>query len=105
MVATLSGGNIDPLVLQHLVTGGLAAEGRYVTLRTRVPDAPGELARLLRTIADTRANVVGVQHHRLGSRLALGQVEVIVELETRGAEHVARIRPVLEEAGYPTTAL
>jgi threonine dehydratase len=105
VVATLSGGNIDPLVLQHLVTGGLAAEGRYVTLRTRVPDRPGELARLLRTVADTRANVVGVQHHRLGSRLAIGQVEVILELETRGAEHVARIRPALDEAGYPTTAL
>jgi threonine dehydratase len=105
VVATLSGGNIDPLVLQHLVTGGLAAEGRYVTLRTRVPDSPGELARLLRTVADTRANVVGVQHHRLGSRLALGQVEVVVELETRGTEHVARIRQTLADAGYPIAAL
>jgi threonine dehydratase len=105
VVATISGGNIDPLVLQHLVTEGLAAEHRYVTLRTRVPDAPGELARLLRTVADTRANVVGVQHHRLGSRLALGQVEVIVELETRGAEHVDEIHRVLGAAGYPTTPL
>jgi threonine dehydratase len=105
IVATISGGNIDPLVLQHLVTEGLAAEHRYVTLRTRVPDAPGELARLLRTVADTRANVVGVQHHRLGSRLALGQVEVIVELETRGAEHVDEIHRVLDAAGYPTAPL
>lgn len=105
VVATLSGGNIDPLVLQHLVTAGLAAEGRFVTLRTRVPDSPGELARLLRSVADTRANVVGVEHHRLGSRLALGQVEVIVELETRGPEHVARIREALAGAGYPIAAL
>ncbi len=105
VVATLSGGNIDPLVLQHLVTAGLAAEGRFVTLRTRVPDSPGELARFLRAIADTRANVVGVEHHRLGSRLALGQVEVIVELETRGPEHVARIREALTRDGYPIAAL
>ena len=104
-VATLSGGNIDPLVLQHLVTAGLAAEGRFVTLRTRVPDSPGELARFLRAIADIRANVVGVEHHRLGSRLALGQVEVIVELETRGPEHVARIREALARDGYPVAAL
>ncbi|MTV26622.1 threonine ammonia-lyase [Nitriliruptoraceae bacterium ZYF776] len=104
-VATLSGGNIDPLVLQHLVSSGMTTEGRYVTLRTRVPDSPGELARLLRTVADTRANVVGVQHHRLGSRLALGQVEVILELETRGWEHVARIRTTLESHGYPITPL
>jgi threonine dehydratase len=105
VVATISGGNIDPLVLQHLVTGGLAAESRYVTLRTRVPDSPGQLARLLRTVADTRANVVGVQHHRLGSRLALGQVEVILELETRGVEHVARIHEVLTAGGYPLTPM
>ncbi len=105
VVATVSGGNIDPLVLQHLVTGGLTAEHRYITLRTRVPDAPGELARLLRTLADTRANVVGVQHHRIGSRLALGQVEVVIELETRGAEHVATIHQVLGLAGYPTTSM
>jgi threonine dehydratase len=105
VVATVSGGNIDPLVLQHLVTSGLTAEHRYITLRTRVPDAPGELARLLRTLADTRANVVGVQHHRVGSRLALGQVEVIIELETRGAEHVAHIHELLAASGYPTTAL
>jgi threonine dehydratase len=105
VVATVSGGNIDPLMLQHLVTSGLAAEDRYVTLRTRVPDAPGELARLLRTIADTRANVVGVQHHRLGSRLALGQVEVVIELETRGADHVTRIHEALGDSGYPTAPL
>jgi threonine dehydratase len=105
VVATVSGGNIDPLVLQHLVTAGLAAEGRYLTLRTRVPDSPGELARLLRAVAETRANVVGVQHHRFGSRLALGQVEVIVELETRGMEHVARIREALAGHGYPIAAL
>jgi threonine dehydratase len=63
--------------------------GRYATLRTRVTDAPGGLSRLLALVAEQRANVVGVAHHRLEHRLELGQVDVVLELETRGHEHVA----------------
>jgi threonine dehydratase len=105
VVPVLSGGNIDPLVLQHLVTSGLTTEGRYATLRTRIPDRPGELVRLLRIVAETRANVVGVEHHRLGHRLRLGQVEVVLELEARGQEHVRWLRETLESEGYPITAV
>lgn len=101
VVAVLSGGNIDPLVMQHLVTSGLTAEGRYVTVRTRVPDRPGQLARLLTLISEQRANVVTVEHHRFGRRLRLGQVEVVLELEARGLEHIAELRRVLQGAGYP----
>ncbi|MFO7960840.1 MAG: threonine ammonia-lyase [Nitriliruptoraceae bacterium] len=100
VVGTLSGGNIDPLVLQHLVTGGLASVGRYATLRTRVTDSPGGLSRLLGLIAAQRANVVGVAHHRLEHRLELGQVDVVLELETRGHEHVAALIAALEDEGY-----
>jgi threonine dehydratase len=99
-VAVLTGGNIDPLMLQHLVTAGLTTEGRYVTLRTKVPDSPGELSRLLRLIGEQRANVVGVAHHRLERRLRLGQVEVVLELETRGFEHVELLRSALAAHGY-----
>ena len=102
-VAVLSGGNIDPLLLQHLVTTGLTSEGRYVTIRTRVPDRPGALVSLLRLMAEQRANVLGVEHHRLGRRLQLGQVEVVIELEVRGNEHIAMIRENLTAAGYPVT--
>ena len=105
VVAVLSGGNIDPLLMQHLVTSGLTAEGRYVTLRTRIPDRPGELVRLLRMIAEQRANVVGVEHHRFGRRLRLGQVEVVLELEARGTEHIAELRRRLQEAGYPVATV
>jgi threonine dehydratase len=103
LVATVSGGNIDPLVLQHLVTGGLASVGRYTTLRTRVADAPGGLSKLLALVADARASVVGVSHHRLQHRLQLGQVEVVLELETRGHDHVAALHEALEAAGYPVS--
>ena len=103
IAATLSGGNIDPLVLQHLVTGGLASVGRYATLRTRVTDTPGALSRLLTLVAAQRANVVGVAHHRLEHRLELGQVEVVLELETRGHDHVAHLAATLASEGYPVS--
>ena len=105
IAATLSGGNIDPLVLQHLVTGGLASVGRYATLRTRVSDTPGALSRLLTLVAAQRANVVGVAHHRLEHRLELGQVEVVLELETRGHDHVAHLAATLAAEGYPVSGL
>jgi threonine dehydratase len=101
VVATVSGGNIDPLLLQHLVTGGMATQGRYATLRTRVSDRPGGLTGLLRVVAEQKANVVGVSHHRLESRLQLGQVAVVLELETRGPDHVAQLMATLEAEGYP----
>jgi threonine dehydratase len=101
VVATVSGGNIDPLVLQHLVTAGLASVGRYTTLRTRVADVPGGLSKLLALVADNRASVVGVSHHRLQPRLQLGQVEVVLELETRGNDHVEQLHDALEAGGYP----
>ena len=100
VVAIVSGGNIDPLLLQHVVTSGLAAAGRYVSLRTRVADRPGELHRLLGMLAEERANVVAVEHHRFGRRLRLEEVEVVLELETRGHEHIEHIKTVLRERGY-----
>jgi threonine dehydratase len=100
-VATVSGGNIDPLLLHHLVTGGLAAQGRYATLRTTVSDRPGGLTGLLRVVAEHRGNVVGVTHRRLESRLKVGEVAVVLELETRGPEHVAELIAAMEAADYP----
>jgi threonine dehydratase len=104
-VCLLSGGNIDLLLLHHIVTAGLTEEGRFVTVRTRVPDRPGQLHALLGLIAEERANVVAVEHHRLGRRLRLEEVEVVLELETRGPDHVTALRQRLEEAGYPIAVL
>ncbi|MGH3441348.1 MAG: threonine ammonia-lyase [Nitriliruptorales bacterium] len=105
VVAVLSGGNIDPLVLQHLVTSGLTAEGRFITIRTTVPDQPGELHALLGLVAGERANIVSVEHHRLRRRLRLEEVEVVLELETRGPDHITQILARLDETGYPVDVL
>ena len=100
-VVVLSGGNVDPLLLVRLLQSGMGEEGRYVSLRTRLQDRPGALSTLLAHIAGCGANVIAVNHHRLGTRLDLHQVEVALELEARGPEHIRELTHALVEAGYP----
>lgn len=100
-VAILSGGNVDPLLLLHVVRFGMSAAGRYFFFRTRLADRPGELHRLLGIIAQAGANVVGIEHHREGVRLSqLDEVEVAIQVETRGPAHVTELCDQLERAGY-----
>src|SRR5215217_2342921 len=86
-VVVLSGGNIDPLLLGKVIRQGMAAAGRYLSLRVHIPDVPGGLATLLAELADTGANVIEVTHERNSPALHFDEVEVLVQLETRGPEH------------------
>jgi threonine dehydratase len=101
VVIVLSGGNVDPLLLLRVLRHGLAAAGRYLAFRLRIPDRPGELARLLDVLAETQANVLDVEHLRTGPKLHLDEVEVALQLETRGPDHCAAVLARLREAGYP----
>ena len=101
VVAVLSGGNIDPLLLMGVIRHGLAADGRYLSFRARIPDRPGALARLLQQLADLEANVLDVVHERTSAQLHLDEVEVALQVETRGGEHRAQLLAQLGEAGYP----
>lgn len=100
VVAVLSGGNVDPLLLLRLIRHGLSAAGRFLSLRLRVLDRPGALARLLGEIAATDANVVDVEHGRMAPNLAIGEVEVSLTIETRGASHTATVLKRLRDANY-----
>jgi threonine dehydratase len=100
VVIVVSGGNLDPLLLLRVVRHGLAAGGRYSTMRVRVPDRPGSLAGLLAALADADANVVEVEHARIDPRLHLDEVEIEVQVETRGPEHRDAVLHALAELGY-----
>jgi threonine dehydratase len=102
-VAVLSGGNIDPLLLLRVIEHGLTAAGRYLRFTIRCTDRPGQLARVLAQIADQGGNVVDVEHERRNPRLRLGEVEVNLSVETRGAEHSDRLLGALRAAGYTVT--
>jgi len=99
-VATLSGGNIDPLLLMRVIRHGLAAAGRYMSISVRVLDSPGSLARLLGEIGAAGANVVEVEHLRTDPRLAVDEVEIALQLETRGPSHRTAVLELLRSHGY-----
>jgi threonine dehydratase len=99
-VAVLSGGNVDPLLLAKLIRHGMASSGRYLSIRVRIPDRPGGLARLLGELADQGANVLEVVHERTSTALSVDEVEVYVQLETRGPEHAEAVLAQLREHGY-----
>ena len=100
VVVVLSGGNIDPLLMQRVLRHGMAAAGRYMTLRLRLSDRPGALAGLLSTLTRTDANVVDVSHVRTDPKLGLGEAEVDLHLETKGRDHCASVVGELRGAGY-----
>ena len=100
VVAVLSGGNIDPLVLLHVIQHGLVAASRFLSLRVDIPDRPGSLASLLALLGESGANVLDVSHSRLGPTLALGRVLVELQLECRSNEHAKALVLGLGEAGF-----
>ena len=97
--SVLSGGNIDPLLLQRVVAHGLAASGRYMTLRIPLPDRPGQLARVSELLAQAGANVIEVLHTRHGQGLQISEVILQLSVETRGEEHRAHVIAMLERGG------
>jgi threonine dehydratase len=99
-VAVLSGGNVDPLLLAKLIRHGMASAGRYLSIRVRIPDRPGGLARVLGELAEQGANVLEVVHERTSTSLSVDEVEVQVQLETRGPEHAEAVLARLREHGY-----
>lgn len=99
-VAVLSGGNIDPLLLGKVIRHGMAAAGRYLNLRVCIPDLPGGLAQLLTEVGAAGANVLEVAHERISPSLSLHEVQVRLQLETRGEPHAQQVVARLRERGY-----
>lgn len=100
IVVVLSGGNIDPLLLLRVIRFGLSSSGRYFAFHTRISDRPGSLHRLLGLIAEAGANVVGVEHHREGASVQLADVDVLLQIETKGREHIEELTQRLNVEGY-----
>jgi threonine dehydratase len=105
VLALLSGGNIDASLMVQVMRRGLALSGRYLVLRTRVPDRPGELAKLLDLLAGERVNVVEVEHQREAIGVPVGYTGVELTLLTRDPEHCEQLIAQLGEWGYPAERL
>lgn len=99
-VVVLSGGNIDPMMMERVISHGLAASERYLKLRIPLPDRPGQLARTAALVAEANANVVEVLHTRHGDGMQFSQVELELHIETRGPEHAQEVLARLRDEGY-----
>jgi len=99
-VVILSGGNIDPMIMERVISHGLAASERYLKLRIPLPDRPGQLARVSALVAECNANVVEVLHTRHGGGLLISQVELELHIETRGPEHAEQLLERLRDEGF-----
>ncbi len=100
VAVVLSGGNIDVNLLARVIEHGLTSAGRFLVIRVRLLDQPGQLFGLLRIFSEKRVNILEIEHHRAGLPLAVNQAEVELTLETRDAEHCAEILSALRQAGY-----
>ena len=100
VVAVLSGGNVDPLLLTKLIDHGLSAAGRYLVLRIVLADHPGALAALTGAVAGLGLNVLDVEHHRAGTSVGVDEVEVLLTVETRDPSHRDEIVGELRRQGF-----
>lgn len=100
IVPVLSGGNIDALVLLEVIRRGLSAAGRFLKFGVRLADRPGELMRLLSDLASLQVNILNVNHDRAGEALGVGQVEVALQVATRGPDHAAAVLSRLSALGH-----
>jgi len=100
VVASLSGGNIDPLLLSRVLRTGLATSGRFLMVQVRLTDQPGSLAKLLACVAELGTNIIQTSHTRMNPALAISEVDVELELETRGFEHREQILAQIVANGF-----
>jgi threonine dehydratase len=101
----LSGGNIDPTLLISVMRHGLTLAGRYLVVRTRLVDRPGELIKLLSLVAREHGNVISVEHHREGMEVPVTESEVELTLTMRDNEHCKTLIGALRAGGYPVERL
>jgi threonine dehydratase len=99
-VLVLSGGNIDPFLLDRVLWIGLSAEGRLLRLRAALADVPGRLAEFLSVAADAGANVRQIEHDRESPAHGPGEVTVELELEVRDPEHARSVEEAYGRRGF-----
>ncbi|HKF27636.1 MAG TPA: threonine ammonia-lyase [Candidatus Binataceae bacterium] len=103
IVVVISGGNIDITLLDRVIGHGLAKVGRLYRIAINLRDRPGELGRLADAIGKTGANVRSIDHNRTRRDVPIGKAHVVLELETRGPDHIAEIHAHLRRSGYEIT--
>ncbi len=100
VAVVLSGGNIDVTMLSVIIEKGLIKSYRKMKLIVTLIDKPGSLMKLTQLLASVSANIVQIGYDRTSAKLAFGDANVSIGLETKGKEHQEQIRSLLTQHGY-----
>lgn len=100
VVSILSGGNMDVITMSSVVQHGLIKRDRIFTVSVLLPDRPGELVRVAKTIADHNGNVVRLEHNQFVTANRNAAVELQVTIEAFGTSHKNEIFESLEDNGF-----
>jgi len=100
IVAIISGGNLDPFLLDRVLWYGLVAEGRLLRLRTLLGDRPGRLNSFLEVAARQGANVRQIHHEREAPGGGPTEVRVEIELEVEGPDHADHLLAAYRAEGW-----
>ncbi len=98
-VLVLSGGNVDPLILTHVIEKALVADGRLCRFTAVVSDRPGGLARLAHRIAASGASIQEIVHDRAFSGSDIAAAHVLCTVETADRSQVDELHRVLRADG------
>ena len=101
----VSGGNIDMTLVGRSIDFGLVSSGRLLAIAITVPDTPGQLAQLLRSVAELGMNIRQIEHRRGEVHVPVGRTEVVLQVETRDWAHQRALFARLAAEGLAARAL
>ena len=105
IVLVISGGNIDSPQLERTIHHALIRQGRIMRCSVVLNDHPGALARFIAVVAHGNGNILHIHHEQGAYDLPVHSVRVILEIETRGKDHIGSLTAALEKAGYEIKVL
>ncbi len=105
VVVVVSGGNVDMTLLGRSIDYGLASSGRLMSVAVTIPDSPGRLLALLRSVAALGINVRHVEHRRGELHVPVGKTVVILQMETRDPAHQQELLRQFEAEGFVARSL
>ncbi|OUP50933.1 threonine ammonia-lyase [Lachnoclostridium sp. An181] len=100
VVSILSGGNMDVITMSSIVQHGLVQRDRIFSISVLMPDKPGELVHVAKTIADAQGNVIKLEHNQFVNTNRNAAVELRITIEAFGTEHKNEILAALKKEGY-----
>lgn len=98
-VAVISGGNIDPSLLSRIINQALYMEGRQVKITGVLPDKPGQLKKVIDTVAELGLNIISIEHERVNPLVSPGTAQVTLGLEVPDKNSVTVLLTRLKAKG------